>query len=87
LLYEEIPPIEFAKIYPNIGLHNDLVSRIQELIRLKSTISEAYFHHGEADLLAFIRDCIQESEEKRHLLPSSKGTTETLNILLRKYVK
>jgi hypothetical protein len=87
LLYEEMPPIEFAKIYPNIGLHNDLVNRIEELIQIKSTISEAYLHHGEADLIAFIRDCIQESEEKRHSLPSSKGTTEALNILLRKYVK
>jgi uncharacterized protein len=69
---DEMPPIEFT--------------RIEELIALKSTISETYLHSGEAELLDFIRDCIRESEEKRQSLPGSKAKTEQLNVILRKYI-
>jgi uncharacterized protein len=83
---DEMPPIEFTKIYPNLGINANLVNRIDELIALKSTISETYLHFGEAELLDFIQNCIREAEEKRQLLPGSKATTEELNVILRKYI-
>lgn len=83
---DEMPPIEFTKIYPNLGIATHLVQRIEELIALKSTISETYLHSGEAELLDFIRACIRESEEKRQSLPGSKAKTEPLNVILKKYI-
>jgi predicted nucleotidyltransferase len=83
---DEMPPIEFRKIYPNLGIMPHLVQRIEELIALKSTVNETYLHSGEAELLDFIQSCIREAEEKRQLLPGSKATTEELNVILRKYI-
>ena len=81
---EEIPPIEFQEVISGIKLNNHLKLRINELISLKSTINESYYHQGENELIAFIENLISEAEEKGKSLPASKGKLENLNIFFRK---
>lgn len=81
-----IPPIEFHKIYPNLGIDSALTSRIEELIQLKSTIQESYFHEGEKPLLNLIKEFNEEAERKKESLPSSKGDSAQLDQLFRKYI-
>lgn len=76
---EEIPPIEFMKMVNGLTIQKSLKNRITELITLKSTISESYYHKGENELLSFIESCIIQADENRKSLPSSKGNIEELN--------
>lgn len=76
---EEMPPIEFLKMVNNLDFAPILSTRINELIVLKGTKSESYYHKGEDELLKFIKNCINESDEKRFSLPNSKGNIEELN--------
>lgn len=76
---ESIPPIEFKKMYMNLDLDHSLVTRINELILLKSTISEGYLHSGEEDIRQFMDDLIKEADQKRKNLPSAKGNMDDLN--------
>lgn len=84
---EEIPPIEFPKVLSNLNIDNKVVGRIKELIELKSTKSESYFHSGENDLMMFMEDCIKMAEEKKNLLSPGNCSMGKLNNVLRKYVK
>lgn len=81
---EEMPPIEFTKMINELNISNSLKSRIIELISLKSTISESYYHKGEKELISFIEDCIKLSDEKRQSLPPSKGNVEELDTFFLK---
>lgn len=83
---EEIPPIEFEKMMGGLKLITTIKNRIDELIKLKSTISEAYFHTGEEEILAFIENSIQVAGENAQKLPASKGLLEDLNTFFRKYI-
>lgn len=76
---EEIPPIEFMKMIRNLEIDSSLTIRIKELITLKATKTEGYYHKGENKLFSFIESCIQEAEEKRLNLPKAKGSIEELN--------
>jgi predicted nucleotidyltransferase len=82
----ELPPIEFHKIYPNLGIDSVLVSRIEELIQLKSTINESYYHRGEKPLLNLMKDINEEAERKRDSLPTSKGDSAQLDQMFRKFI-
>ena len=81
---EEMPPIEFLKMVNGLNLSNSLTHRINELISIKSTISESYKHKGEEELISFIENCINEAEKKRQSLPSAKGNIEELNAFFLK---
>ena len=81
-----MPPIEFNKIYLNLGVDSLLIDRINELIQLKSTIKESYFHEGETELIQLMKDFIQEAETVKNDLPSAKGDIEKMNLLFRKYI-
>jgi len=83
---DEVPPIEFAKIYQELGLDRSLITRIDELIAMKATQSEAYMHSGEAELLKLIGNCIREAREVKNELPSAKGETDFLSRVFRKYI-
>ena len=83
---DEMPPIEFNKIYLNLGVDSLLIDRINELIQLKSTIKESYFHEGETELIQLMKDFIQEAESIKNDLPSAKGDNEEMNLLFRKYI-
>ncbi len=81
---EQMPPIEFTRMINGLNLPNSITKRIKELIELKATISESYYHNGEKELLSFIEDCIVLSDEKRQNLPTSKGNIEDLNTFFLK---
>lgn len=83
---EEIPPIEFQKIFTTLNLNDQVVSRIEELIDIKATKSEDYFHSGEQLLMSFIDDCIIYAEDNKMTLTASNCKTDNLNMVLRKYV-
>ncbi len=76
---EELPPIEFIKMYKHLNLREDLVQRISELIEFKASISEGYIHHGEKSLIEFMKQCITRAEEEASSLPSSKGSMKSFN--------
>ena len=83
---EEIPPIEFQKVYSNLNLNKKIVARIEELIEMKSTKSESYFHTAEHDLISFIDNCLIMAEEKKETLSAGNCRIDNLNLILRKYV-
>ncbi len=80
---EEIPPIEFGKMLNGLDLSQNLIKRINELIKLKSTISETYLHKGEQDLINFMESCIERAENESKSLPTSKGQITELNEFFR----
>lgn len=81
---EEIPPIEFGKMLSELTLSSKLKTRIEELIELKSTISETYLHQGEKVLIEFMLSCIERAEKESKGLPTSKGNITELNNFFRK---
>ncbi|MCF8379914.1 MAG: nucleotidyltransferase domain-containing protein [Bacteroidales bacterium] len=80
---EEIPPIEFGKMLSGLDLPENLKARIGELIEIKSTISEAYLHNGENELIEFMKSCIERTDSESQNLPSSKGQISELNEFFR----
>jgi predicted nucleotidyltransferase len=83
---EDLPPIEFSKVYTALKLDKALVKRIEELIVLKSQQLEGYLHTGESELIDFMQRCLRQAEAGKHVLPAGRGNTESLNELLRQYV-
>jgi len=83
---EEIPPIEFDGMLDKLDLPEIIVKRIRELIELKSTISEAYLHKGEQELMDFMKDCFERAENESKSLPASKGQMSELNDFFRKEI-
>ncbi len=81
---EEMPPIEFLKMLEGLSINPDIFRRIQELITLKSTISESYLHTGEASLFTFMQDCIAKADSQRTTLPSSKGNMAQIDAFFLK---
>lgn len=80
---EEIPPIEFGKMVNGLDLSVNLTNRINELIELKSTISETYLHNGEQDLIKFMESCLERADNESKSLPASKGQMSELNEFFR----
>lgn len=68
----EIPPISFLQMINGLDINKDLVKKINQLISLKSTQSETYFHSGESELFEFIHHCISLAETGASSLPSAK---------------
>lgn len=81
-----MPPIEFKKVYMNLSLDSSITQRIQDLITLKSNVSEDYLHKGEGKLIDHIYQWISEAESIKSQLPSPKNDIDSLNALFRKYV-
>jgi len=75
----EMPPIEFGKMLNGLDLPAHLTKRIDELIKIKSTISETYLHKGENELIEFMKTCIDRAESESQSLPVSKGQISDLN--------
>jgi predicted nucleotidyltransferase len=80
---EEIPPIEFGKMINGLNLPVNFKTRIEELIEIKSTISETYLHKGENELIEFMKNCIERADSESLNLPASKGQISELNELFR----
>lgn len=83
---DEMPPIEFQTMLTTLDLDKNLVTQIQNLIKLKATKSETYLHTGESEIFQFIEDCILEASSKKEKLPSGSGKTSELETLLRQVV-
>ncbi len=81
---DEMPPISFLKMMDGVNLNKALHHRILELIELKATKSESYFHTGEEVIFQFIEDTIEEATLKGKKLPAGKGSMELLNTMFRK---
>lgn len=81
---EEMPPIDFLKMIDGLDISIDLTDRINQLIALKSTKNENYFHTGEPELFEFIQQCISLAEKKGHLLPAGSPNIDEMNVLFRK---
>ncbi len=87
LRYERMPYIELAPACQQTDVPPSVVARIDELIALKSTVDEGYRHSGDDALLAFIRDTIAETEEKRLSLPDRRADWSALDAFFRVMVK
>lgn len=81
---QAIPPIDFLKMLGGLDISTVLVARINHLISLKSTKSEAYFHSGEAELFAFIRECLLSAQAGANALPSAKPDMNKMDLFFRK---
>ncbi len=81
---EEMPPIEFSKMLNGLDLPTNLRTRISELITLKATISEAYLHKGDQELLEFMKSCIDRADNESKTLPSSNAQMSEFNDFFRK---
>lgn len=81
---EDIPPLVFTKLLDGLTIEQNLINRIDELIALKATVSEAYFHQGEEDLLNFIKDCIAKAEESANGLSPAHGEKGDVDRFFRK---
>lgn len=81
---EAMPPINFLKMMDGLDISANLVDRINQLITLKSTKSEAYFHTGEPEIFEFIRQCISSADKKGNSLPSAKPDINEMNQFFRK---
>ncbi|MEM1324667.1 MAG: nucleotidyltransferase domain-containing protein [Bacteroidota bacterium] len=84
---EEMPPIEFAKVYQQLDIDRSLVNRIEELIALKATKSESYLHTGEAELIALMHQFVNQAEAEKQTLPPGRGDAEKLDQLLQTYIR
>lgn len=83
---KELPPIEFRKMLNGLELPTPLTTRISELIKLKSTISEAYLHKGELDLIEFMHQCIQKADLDSKNLPNAEKQMDKMNEFFRKTI-
>lgn len=87
LTYKTLPHMELEKLMPVVAERTELVSRIRELVQLKSGKGEAYMHHQEPLILDYLTTTIQACDEGVKSLPGHKYEAETLNRFLRQYVK
>jgi predicted nucleotidyltransferase len=76
---EEIPPIDFHKMLDGVDIPLNIKSKIQGLIKIKSTKSEKYLHEGEPELQDYIRENIKKADNEANQLPAAKGKMEDLN--------
>ena len=81
---DDIPPIAFRKVMDGLTIEPSHAKRISELIVLKSTVGEAYYHRGEEALLQFIKECIAVAEVNANHLPPARAEKENLDTFFRK---
>jgi predicted nucleotidyltransferase len=76
---KEMPPIDFHKMLSGVNLKDSLHNRIYELIELKSTKSEDYYHSGEAELIEFIQQQITYTGQNFKSYTHSKANIDEFN--------
>ncbi len=81
---DEMPPIEFGTLLEELAIEPLVVDRIRELIALKATVSESYFHQGEEAVLNFMRDCMAEADVKAKTLPAARADQKDLDDFFRR---
>ncbi len=81
---DEMPPIIFQTMLEKLDIAPSITQRIYELIELKATKSESYFHTEEKALNQFIATTIARADREAQQLPAAKGQMEVLNTFFRK---
>jgi len=76
---KEMPPIDFHKMLAGLNLAEPLHIRIYELIELKATKSEDYFHTGEQEIIDFIQETITKTGKTFKSFSHSKVDIEEFN--------
>jgi predicted nucleotidyltransferase len=71
-----MPPIEFHKMLNGLSIDKDIIKRVNELIIIKSTVNESYFHNGEEQIIQFIENNINEAVEKANDLTTSTYSSD-----------
>lgn len=84
---EEMPPIEFRQMLEQLNLPSSILDRILELILVKATVGESYFHSGEDELIVFMASCVARTDSQAQNLPSSWGKSSELDGFFRKFLK
>ncbi len=80
------PPIVYQELLKGISVSTDIKQRIAELVDLKSMKNEAYLHEGEAMLIQFVKDNLEEAEIVNEMLKMSDGDISKLDAFLRKEI-
>ena len=80
---EDMPPIVFQHMLNKLDIDAAIKDRITDLITLKATKSESYFHPKENNLIDFISTCIYRAEQDSAALPPSKGNWKDLDSFFR----
>jgi len=81
------PPIVFQTMLNGLGTEEALQQRITELVALKATKDESYMHEAEPELMQYIRESIDASEELASSLFGGRGDMKKMNASLRKIVQ
>lgn len=76
---EVYPPIQFPVMLTELAINDSLKNRITELIQLKATIQEDYWHSKEFEIIDFMKECVQEADSEATRLPSSKFKRNVLD--------
>lgn len=76
---DQTPPIVFMELVSGLGIEKNLIDRFKELITLKATVSESYFHKGESQIFSLIDGWLEEAKQKANDLPAAKGRLTDLN--------
>ncbi len=79
-----MPPIVFGIMLHDLPIPPLIKERIETLIALKATQSEAYLHPQEAMLNEFIRNILQRAEQEAKKLPAGTAKLEDLSAFFRK---
>ncbi len=85
--YKTIPPMELSKLFSVIEEKQALVKKIQELIQLKASKDESYFHPRDVELEKFLKEGIDLCENHASSLPASSQDNEHLSAFLRLMVE
>lgn len=86
--YKTIPPMELSKLLPVIEEKQALINKIQELIQLKASEDESYFHPRDAELEKFLKEGIALCENLALSLSAAPlQDNERLNAFLRRMIE
>ncbi|WP_292008832.1 nucleotidyltransferase domain-containing protein [Chryseobacterium sp.] len=79
-----VPPILFSEL---LVLVDDFTrSKIENLITLKATKGESYYHPNDWELFGFLESLVRENEEKSKNLPSGKADKIEMEKVFREIV-
>jgi predicted nucleotidyltransferase len=81
------PPMQLEKLLPLIATEKELLSKIDELVKLKSQKDESYLHPKESVLEKFLEKGIKECDDIALSLPASKYDVELLDDFFRSSIK
>jgi predicted nucleotidyltransferase len=76
---QEMPPISFLKMLEGLEFEKGIKERIYELIALKATLNESYFHSGDLELIALIENLLETARAESKKLPAGSADFKDLD--------